>query len=365
MPRKKVVLAYSGGLDTSCAIPWLKENYDCEVVAFLADIGQGEPILLLLRHLQATSFVQPQQRLPQEIVVYDDHSRVGLAKSPKRFEGGFHIEQMTDDIEQENHIEGFFRVQLVDVHGAEFEIRMPGSRLPDHGGAEIDAHATFGLQRGELVAQSAPDLQDFQPFRDEKSQKAQLIFIVISCLVLPVRAFRRQSVESFGNQTFVAMIDSYLANLYLRLEDPATALRRAESAAQVFRKQKLPMRTAYARLFAARAAYKMKDLSAADRMVKRSLRAVFALSAPAIDYQCHHLVGLIERDRGRKRAALNAFRKAVATVEQMRGGIASDELKTTFLRDKTDVYEDAINACLEHPAAARLEEAFRLVESSK
>ncbi|MDX1302601.1 argininosuccinate synthase [Photobacterium sp.] len=37
----KVVLAYSGGLDTSAIIPWLKENYDCEVVAFVADVGQG------------------------------------------------------------------------------------------------------------------------------------------------------------------------------------------------------------------------------------------------------------------------------------------------------------------------------------
>jgi argininosuccinate synthase len=39
---KKVVLAYSGGLDTSIIIPWLKENYDCEVIAFVADVGQGE-----------------------------------------------------------------------------------------------------------------------------------------------------------------------------------------------------------------------------------------------------------------------------------------------------------------------------------
>ncbi len=40
---KKVVLAYSGGLDTSAIIPWLKENYNgCEVVAFCADVGQGE-----------------------------------------------------------------------------------------------------------------------------------------------------------------------------------------------------------------------------------------------------------------------------------------------------------------------------------
>jgi argininosuccinate synthase len=40
----KVVLAYSGGLDTSVIIPWLKENYDCEVIAFAADVGQGEEL---------------------------------------------------------------------------------------------------------------------------------------------------------------------------------------------------------------------------------------------------------------------------------------------------------------------------------
>ena len=38
---KKVVLAYSGGLDTSIIIPWLKENYGCEVVAAAGDVGQG------------------------------------------------------------------------------------------------------------------------------------------------------------------------------------------------------------------------------------------------------------------------------------------------------------------------------------
>src|ERR1700740_2564775 len=38
---KKVALAYSGGLDTSIIIPWLKENYGCDVVAVCGDIGQG------------------------------------------------------------------------------------------------------------------------------------------------------------------------------------------------------------------------------------------------------------------------------------------------------------------------------------
>jgi len=38
---KKIVLAYSGGLDTSVILPWLKEKYGCEVVALVADVGQG------------------------------------------------------------------------------------------------------------------------------------------------------------------------------------------------------------------------------------------------------------------------------------------------------------------------------------
>ncbi len=41
---RKVVLSYSGGLDTSIIIPWLKENYHCEVIAYTADIGQGEEL---------------------------------------------------------------------------------------------------------------------------------------------------------------------------------------------------------------------------------------------------------------------------------------------------------------------------------
>ncbi|MGE0753932.1 MAG: argininosuccinate synthase domain-containing protein, partial [Alphaproteobacteria bacterium] len=41
---KKVVLAYSGGLDTSVILRWLQEQYNCEVVTFTADLGQGEEI---------------------------------------------------------------------------------------------------------------------------------------------------------------------------------------------------------------------------------------------------------------------------------------------------------------------------------
>lgn len=42
---KKVVLAYSGGLDTSVILKWLQDTYDCEVVTFTADLGQVRPYL--------------------------------------------------------------------------------------------------------------------------------------------------------------------------------------------------------------------------------------------------------------------------------------------------------------------------------
>ena len=41
---RKVVLAYSGGLDTSVILQWLQEEYQCQVIAFCADLGQGEAV---------------------------------------------------------------------------------------------------------------------------------------------------------------------------------------------------------------------------------------------------------------------------------------------------------------------------------
>lgn len=57
MKRKfeKVVVAYSGGLDTSVIVPWLKENYGCEVITFTADVGQGADELAGLEDKAAAS----------------------------------------------------------------------------------------------------------------------------------------------------------------------------------------------------------------------------------------------------------------------------------------------------------------------
>jgi argininosuccinate synthase len=53
MPEQ-IVLAYSGGLDTSIIIPWLKENYSCDVIAMVGDVGQGDDIEAVVAKAYAT-----------------------------------------------------------------------------------------------------------------------------------------------------------------------------------------------------------------------------------------------------------------------------------------------------------------------
>jgi argininosuccinate synthase len=57
MDINKVALAYSGGLDTSVAIPWLRETYGCQVVAVVADVGQGEDLDTIRRKALASGAI--------------------------------------------------------------------------------------------------------------------------------------------------------------------------------------------------------------------------------------------------------------------------------------------------------------------
>lgn len=62
---KRVVLAYSGGLDTSVILQWLKDTYECEVVTFTADLGQGEEV-------EPARLKAQQMGVPDEHIFVDD-----------------------------------------------------------------------------------------------------------------------------------------------------------------------------------------------------------------------------------------------------------------------------------------------------
>ncbi len=175
----------------------------------------------------------------------------------------------------------------------------------------------------------------------------------------------REVFDSSGNRTLSALCDSYLAELQMRRGLAEEAERHSRAALRVFTRQGLVVRSAYSRMLIARAAYERGDRARASRIAHSVLRAIEGRSAPTAMYKCHHLIGRIKRDRKRTRAALESFRRSVEIVEGMRGGIAANEFKASFLRDKIEVYEDAITACLDIGGDLLVEEAFQLVESSK
>ena len=167
------------------------------------------------------------------------------------------------------------------------------------------------------------------------------------------------------NQTFTAIIDSYLAELALRRGDSREASTRAGSALKTFARQQLVTKTAHSRLLSAKAAYLGGDRRKANRLANAALRSIAGRFAPSVAYLCHNLIGKIARDERRVAASLSSFLRAVEIVEQMRGGIAADEFKATFLGDKIEVYEDAIRACLDDGSKSSIYAAFRLVEAAK
>ena len=69
---KKVVLAYSGGLDTSVIIPWLKEHYDnCEVIAVCGNVGQDDELDDLKQRAVASGAIGTLHRAIGETAVRD------------------------------------------------------------------------------------------------------------------------------------------------------------------------------------------------------------------------------------------------------------------------------------------------------
>ena len=173
----------------------------------------------------------------------------------------------------------------------------------------------------------------------------------------------RQTFVGQKNKIFTAVADLNLAELALQRGDTQEAATRAEAARHIFARQRLASRATYARLVEAQAAYADNQPGKAARLLRIVLREIDALSSPAVEYRSHHLLGRIERQR--QRPAAGHFRNAVAVIESLRGSIVADEFKSSFLRDKIAVYEDAITACLDEGGADAIDEAFRLVESAK
>jgi len=78
---ERIVLAYSGGLDTSVAIPWLKEKYNAEIIAVTMDLGQGKELEEVRDRALATGVRVSALTIEVAIVIPADGPSFGMAPS--------------------------------------------------------------------------------------------------------------------------------------------------------------------------------------------------------------------------------------------------------------------------------------------
>ena len=175
----KVVLAYSGGLDTSIIIPWLKENYGCEVIAVAGDVGQGKELDGLVEKAIKTGASKCYiEDLTQE---YVDDVIIPTLKAGAVYEGKYLLGTST--------ARPIIAKRLVEIARKE--------------GAEAICHGATGKGndqvRFELTIKAlAPDLDIIAPWRiwDIKSREEEMDYAAARGIPVPVTKDRPYSMDA-------------------------------------------------------------------------------------------------------------------------------------------------------------------------
>jgi len=178
MAKEKVVLAYSGGLDTSVIIPWLKENYDCEVIAVAGDVGQGEELKPLEEKALKTGASRIYIEDIKDEYVYD--FIFPTLKAGAKYEGRYLLGT--------SHARPVIAKRLVDIARKE--------------GAAAIAHGATGKGndqvRFELTIKAlAPDLKIIAPWRiwDIRSREEEVAYAKARGIDVPVTKDRPYSMD--------------------------------------------------------------------------------------------------------------------------------------------------------------------------
>jgi len=165
-----------------------------------------------------------------------------------------------------------------------------------------------------------------------------------------------------GNEIAVATVDLCLAQLMLRQHQYREAAKLAQRSAEVFEKDRVPVRAADARVLSAQSLEGLKETDAALEDAQRALRELEGLHAAWVSYQAFNTLGRLRFQEGNIAAAEALFVRAISELEMLRGNIKLDELRMSFGKDKYQVYENLVNVKL---GKGESRQAFDLVERSK
>jgi len=168
------------------------------------------------------------------------------------------------------------------------------------------------------------------------------------------------------NQAWVALIDLYRALVFFNEGRFFEARRYGSDALSALTALHLANKAVLAQLLLARISLRTGELDSALQHVRAALEKIPELDAPVLTYQAHLLAGNIFASAQDRKQAFDAYQSAREALETLRGNLRGEELKIAFLKNRTEVYENLVELCLEPPSSpAAFEEAFHYVEQAK
>jgi CHAT domain-containing protein/tetratricopeptide (TPR) repeat protein len=168
------------------------------------------------------------------------------------------------------------------------------------------------------------------------------------------------------NAVWPALLDLYQAIALFNAADFSEARRLCTAALQFFASAGIPSKHVLSLLLLARIELKTGELKEAFRHCLETLQHVLTLESPILTYQAHFLMGQVQEAWGKPHSAYDSYRDARLALDTLRGSLQAEDLKISFMRDKTEVYARLVQLCLNRgPRETSMEEAFSYVEEAR
>ena len=235
--------------------------------------------------------------------------------------------------------------------------------------SEIYLELNLSAEAAELARQANAEFESLG-MGYERAKSLAFEAMAMAQLERPRQSLRafKQSRAMFvqeRNYAWPSLIDLYRALVLFNEGRLAEARRLARAALRVFDSSLLPAKGVLCRLLLARIAQRTGDLPVAHAECTAALDKLKGLQAPMLQHQALLLMGHIQAACGKQQDAYSCFRASRQALESLRSNVRGQELKLAFLKNRLEVYEVLVDACLRHPSEPSLQEAFHYIEEAK
>lgn len=168
------------------------------------------------------------------------------------------------------------------------------------------------------------------------------------------------------NLVWTSLTDLYQALVLFNEGRIVEARRLCLSALEFFNASALPGKAVLCHLLLARVHLRIGDPKEALQECLAALRRLNTMDSPVLSHQAHLLLGQVQEAAGKRQPAYDSYQAARQTLERLRSGLRSEELKIAFVKNRLEVYENLVQLCLQgDPSPAACEEAFSYMEQAK